>query len=84
MNHIDGLFSKIKSAFASAERNKSDVSQACEVCCGMKIDPAQIEINGQYLRLNVSPAAKSIIFQKKGKILESLKDKIKPQILDIR
>lgn len=84
MNHIDGLFSKIKSAFANVQHKKSEISLVCETHCGMKIDPAQIEINGQYLKLNISSGAKSMIFQKKAKILEDLKDKIKPVILDIR
>jgi hypothetical protein len=84
MNHIDGLFSKIKSAFASSENKKTVIMASCELRANVKLDPSQIEIQGQTLRLNISPGARSMIFQNKGKILEDLKEQIKPVITNIR
>ena len=84
MNHIDGFFSKLKSAFASQANKKEIVTTTCLKYCKVPIQADQIEIHGPFIKLNVSPGAKSAIFMNKAAILAELKDKMKPVPLDIR
>ncbi len=84
MNHIDGFFSKFKSAFANMANKKEIVAAVCLAHSKTTIPLSGIEIQGPVLRLNISPAAKSAIFMKKTEILAELNQKIKPALFDIR
>ncbi len=84
MNHINDLFSKLKSSFATQANKKEVFSLACLKFSGAKLTDAEIEINGQFVRLNTNPSAKSAIFMKKAAILEEINKTIKPTIVDIR
>lgn len=84
MNHIDGFFSKLKSAFANFEHRKETVVEACLKHGKVTVLPEQIEFQGSIVSLNISPAAKSQIFFKKAAILDEMNQKIKPPITNIR
>ena len=84
MNHINDLFSKLKSSFATYNNKKEIVIAVCLKHAGTKLADSEIEINSQFVRLNANPSAKSAIFMKKAAILEEINQQIKPSIVDIR
>jgi hypothetical protein len=84
MNHINDLFSKLKSSFAAHSHKKAAVIGVCLEKAKVNLEESQIEINGSYVKLSISSAAKSAIFMNKAAILEALKGRTKPEILDIR
>jgi len=84
MNHINDLFSKLKSSFAAHSHKKAAVILACAEQAKVNLEESQIEINGSYVKLTASSSAKSAVFMRKAAILEALKGKTKPEILDIR
>jgi len=84
MNHIDGFFSKFKSAFANVANKKEIIAAVCLTHSKTVIPLSHIEIQGSLLKLNISSAAKSAIFMKKTEILAELNQKIKPAVFDIR
>lgn len=84
MNHIDGFFGKLKNAFSQIESKKEIIVSVCFEHTGAIIQTTQVEIQGQFIKLNINPSARSAIFMKKTEILKDLSEKIKPKPLDIR
>ncbi|HLP43803.1 MAG TPA: hypothetical protein VK145_00820 [Candidatus Nanoarchaeia archaeon] len=83
MNHIDNFFARFKKAFVGNSNKKEAIAASCMSHAGLNVTPEQIEIKGQIVRLNISPAAKSNLFMKKADILADINQKIKPDISDI-
>lgn len=83
MNHIDGFFAKFKNAFIGISNKREVIIASCKNRAGLVLTPEQIEIKGQFVRLNVGPSAKSILFIKKADVLADINQKLKPAIRDI-
>lgn len=84
MLHINDLFSKFKSAFASHEAKKAIVIAACETRARVALSTDQIEIKDGVVKLNVSPMVRSVVFMKKGELIAEINKSLKPPVRDIR
>ncbi len=84
MNHIGGLFNKIKDSFDANNRQKHIVIDVYKRIVGGEIDSGQIVIERNVLKLAVNPSAKSVVFMKKQQLLDELNKELKPALTDIR
>jgi len=62
---------------------RDSVQGAIKEICGIEIDPKKIDVKDFVARINERPIVKNEIFLKKGKILETLREKTKGKVLDI-